>query len=40
MRTLLLTLVSFFMLTSLQAQQEDRGYFGIKAGVNWPSKPN
>ena len=34
MRTLLLTLVSFFMLTSLQAQQEDRGYFGIKAGVN------
>ncbi|HQW01017.1 MAG TPA: OmpA family protein [Saprospiraceae bacterium] len=34
MRTLLLTLVSFLMLTSLQAQQEDRGYFGIKAGVN------
>lgn len=34
MRTLLLTLVSLFMLTALQAQQEERGYFGIKAGVN------
>jgi outer membrane protein OmpA-like peptidoglycan-associated protein len=34
MRTLLLTLVSVFMLTALQAQQDDRGYFGLKAGVN------
>jgi outer membrane protein OmpA-like peptidoglycan-associated protein len=34
MRTLLLTLVSFLMLTALQAQQDERAYFGIKAGVN------
>jgi outer membrane protein OmpA-like peptidoglycan-associated protein len=34
MRTLLLTLASFLVLTALQAQQDERGYFGIKAGVN------
>lgn len=34
MRTLLLTLASFLVLTSLEAQQDERGYFGIKAGVN------
>lgn len=34
MRTLLLTLVSFLVLNALQAQQDERGYFGIKAGVN------
>lgn len=34
MRNLLLTLASFFVLTALQAQQDDRSYFGVKAGVN------
>jgi outer membrane protein OmpA-like peptidoglycan-associated protein len=34
MRTLLLTLASILVLTNLQAQQDERGYFGIKAGVN------
>ena len=34
MRTFLLTLASFLVLTALQAQQDERGYFGIKAGVN------
>lgn len=34
MRNLLLTLAAFLVLTALQAQQEDRSYFGIKAGVN------
>lgn len=37
MRTLLLTLVSFFVLTALQAQQDERSYFGIKGGVNLAS---
>lgn len=34
MRTFLLTLVSLVMLTGLRAQQDERSYFGIKAGVN------
>lgn len=34
MRTLLLTLTTCLILTGLQAQQDERGYFGIKAGVN------
>jgi len=34
MRNLLLTLASLLVLTALQAQQDERGYFGIKAGVN------
>jgi hypothetical protein len=34
MRTLLLTLASLLVLTAVQAQQDERGYFGIKGGVN------
>ena len=34
MRTFLLTLVSLCILTATQAQQDERAYFGIKAGVN------
>lgn len=34
MRNLLLTLACLLVLTALQAQQDERGYFGIKAGVN------
>ncbi len=34
MRNLLLTLSALFVLTALNAQQDERTYFGIKGGVN------
>lgn len=34
MRNLLLTLAAIFVLTALNAQQDERTYFGIKGGVN------
>ena len=34
MRNLLLTLAAIFVLTTLNAQQDERVYFGIKGGVN------
>src|SRR6187431_333005 len=34
MRTSLIAVVTLLFLTTLQAQQDERSYFGLKAGVN------